>query len=113
MSTAVRSRLFSEPIDVIVVAETVSAAGRVTKSETSTQVRGAFRQRVAVDAFNDGVVVSDEVAVYLPPDTLVGIGDALAIRGQRYEVVSTAFPQVNFRTTEVHHIEVRARRSQR
>jgi hypothetical protein len=113
MSTAVSSRLFSEPVDVIVTVETISSSGRVTKSETSTQVKGAFRQRVAVDAFNDGVVVSDEVAVYLPPGTLVGIGDALVIRGQRYEVVSTAFPQVNFRTTEVHHLEVRARRSQR
>lgn len=113
MSTATDSRLFREPITLIVVSEAVGADGRTTRTETPTETTGAFRQRAAIDANNAGVVVTDEIVVYLRPEDSVLVGDRVAIRGEVYEVVSTAFPQVNHRTGELHHREVRARRSTR
>lgn len=113
MSTATSSRLFKEPITLIAVAETVGPDGRTVRTETPVETTGAFRQRAAIDAVNDGVVVTDEIVVYLRPQDTALVGDRVTIRGETYEVVSTAFPQVNLRTGEVHHNEVRARRSTR
>lgn len=98
---------------IVRVTETVGADGRVSVSEEVEAVLGAFRQRAAIDSLNAGIVVTDEVVAYLPPDVAIAVGDALDVRGERYEVVSTAFPQVNFRTGLAHHCEVRVRRSQR
>lgn len=109
----VASRLFSEPLVVVTRAEVVGADGRVVNRLSSVQVLGAFRQRVSADAFDDGVVVTDEALVYLPPETVVEPGDAVVVRGDEYEVVSTGFPAVNFRTGQPHHLEARVRRSQR
>jgi hypothetical protein len=111
--TAVASGLFREQMSIIRVTETVNASGRVEKSEEVEAVRGAFRQRASIDALSDGVIVTDEVVVYLPPDAVVAVGDRLEVRGNQYEVRSTTFPQVNFRTGLSHHCEVRVRRSQR
>lgn len=108
------SILFSEPITVITVVETVGDDGRITKHDELTFTKGAFRQRVAADAYNDGVVVTDEIAVYLPDESVVvKPGDQVAIGGVHYDVVSTDFPQMNFRTSTIHHREFRARRSTR
>lgn len=109
----VRSRLFREPMTLLTVHEAVGADGRLTRISEESEVLGAFRQRSAIDSFNAGVVVTDEVIAYLPPDTATGVGDRLVVRDATYEVTSTAFPQVNLRTGEAHHVEVRLRRSQR
>lgn len=106
--------LFSEPIAVLTVSEMVGSDGRTLQHvESETEVLGAFRQRASIDSFNNGRIVTDEVVAYLPPDTVVDAGDRLRVRGEEYEVVSTAFPQVNFRTGAAHHVEVRVRRSER
>ena len=105
--------LFSESIGIFNVSREVGDDGRTTATETPTMVKGAFRQRVTADGFNEGVVATDEIVVYIPPDSLVDVGDRVEVRGERYEVISTAFPQVNFRKGRVHHLEVRVRRSTR
>jgi hypothetical protein len=113
--TAVASKLFSEPVTVISVAEAPGDDGRPVETITGTvEVLGAYRHRASIDTLDDGLVLTDEMVLYLPPQVAsIGAGDRVVVKGDEYEVVSTGFPQTNFRTTAVHHVEVRARRSQR
>lgn len=107
------SRLFVEPIEHVSLTEVVGEDGRMVSSETRRTVPGAFRLSNSSDSFSGGVVATDEAIAYLQPDVEVRLSDFFVIRGVRYEVVSTAFPQVSFRTGRAHHVEVRVRRSQR
>lgn len=115
MVAAAASRLFSEPVLVTRVVEAPGEDGRpVEQPQEPVLVKGAYRHRASVDSFLDGVVLADELVLYLPPEMRgLGAGDRVEVRGDVYEVVSTSFPQTNFREGVVHHVEVRARRSQR
>jgi hypothetical protein len=81
--------------------------------ETPTRVMGAFRQRLAGDTVDGGLLATDEVEVYLAGDPKVDVGDGMIVRGETYEVVSTGYPQVNFRLGTIHHRVVRIRRRKR
>jgi SPP1 family predicted phage head-tail adaptor len=107
------TRLFSEPITVTLVESVADASGRPVETETSSVVKGAFAQRSMTDVLSDGVIATSEIAVYLPYNTLVRLGDRVQIRGETYEVVSVAFPRVNFRTGQMHHVELKVRGSAR
>lgn len=88
----------------------VDAMGRPTASTTSAQVLCAFKHRLANDTIDGATVATDETTFYFDPATTVAVGDTIALDGDVYEVVSDPFPQTNFRTAGVHHLQVRGRK---
>ena len=106
--------IFTEDVDIIALTTATGEDGRSTVTETTTTVKAAHRHRVTADAGDFGVVAQEEVSIYFPATvTPPATGDLVAIRGERYEVVGTAYPQVRFRNASIHHHEVRVRRSER
>lgn len=89
------------------------AAGRPTATVTETDVLGGISHSRSADSFDGGLVIVDEVTVYLAPDASIAPGDVVEIDAARYEVVSEPFPAWNHRLGAVHHLEVKARRAER
>ena len=89
---------------------TVDAMGRPVASTTVASVPCAFRHRLANDSLNGGVITTDETTFYFDPSAILAPGDLITVDGDTYEVVSDPFPQTNFRTASVHHLEVRGRK---
>lgn len=103
-------RLFSKPVSLThTSSNTVDSSGRPSKVTTTSTVMCAYRHRLASDAFDGGVVVTDEITFYMPPQTAVQPSDTLLMGGSKYEVVSDPFPVWNHRSGVIHHLEVRGR----
>ncbi len=107
-------RLFSRPVTVIHTSGTsVDSSGRPTRTTTTTTVKCAYRHRLSSDVFDGGVVVTEEITFYMPPQTAVQPADTLTMSGDLYEVVSDPFEVWNHRAGSVHHLEVRGRKVDR
>lgn len=114
MAAGVVDVIFTEDVAIVSLTTSVGDDGRSTVSETTTTVKAAHRHRVTADEGDFGVVAQEEVAVYFPASVAPpATGDYVEIRGERYEVVGTAYPQVRYRDASIHHHEVRVRRSER
>jgi hypothetical protein len=106
--------LFSKPVTVTHTSTTgVDAAGRPTRVVTSRQVSCAFKHRLAHDESNGGLIVTDEITFYMPPDTVIAPSDSILLDGNAYEVISDPFPVWNHRRGYVHHLQVRGGRANR
>ena len=107
-------RLFTKTVTLTHTAGTsVDSAGRPTRTSTVSTVRCAFKHRLASDTLDGGLVVSDEITFYMPPETSVAASDSITMDGCVYEVISDAFPVWNHRFETTHHVEVRGRRTHR
>jgi hypothetical protein len=89
------------------------AAGRPTATIEEVSLSGGLSHSRAADSFDGGLVIVDELSVYLPPDTEVAPGDVVEVDGGRYEVVSEPFAAWNHRRGDAHHLEVKVRRAGR
>lgn len=106
--------LLSKPITVVHTSSTsVDSSGRPTRVTTSTATTAGYRHRLASDTFDGQLVVIDEVTFYVPPATVIAIGDSITLDGDNYEVVSDPFPSFNHRSATVHHLAVRGRKKVR
>jgi hypothetical protein len=107
-------RLLTKPMTIH--RRTVGApdgAGRPTATIAETEVLGGISHSRSADSFDGGLVIVDEVSVYLDPTTEIAPGDFVEIDGARYEVISEPFAAWNHRRGSAHHLEVKARRAER
>lgn len=89
---------------------TVDAMGRPVLSASISSVPCAFKHRLANDILTGSTIATDETTFYFDPATVIAVGDLITLDGDEYEVVSDPFPQTNFRTAAVHHLQVRGRK---
>ena len=106
--------LLSKPVTVThTTATSTDTSGRPTRTTTATSTTAGYRHRSSADTFDGGLIVTDEITFYLPPDTVIAASDTITMDTDVYEVVSEPFGAWNHRKAEIHHLEVRARRRAR
>ena len=91
----------------------VGPDGRPTTVVTESDVKGGYRHRIYGQVEDGGPVAVEELVVYLPATATVLESDELLINGGVYEVAGAPYEAWNHLKAEIHHLELRARRSQR